>query len=125
MDQPQHVMRSPGNTEDTFDSTFPMRHLFDLQSNLEFFRMAQEPNWSCQSCSLCSCFEELEPERLFACSANQKLGDHPNSRKNALGVKRPFSELPESSGVFSEQLSEFKIPFSEYEILFSEWHPAT
>ena len=48
-------------------------------------------------------------------------GDHPNFRKNALGVKRPFSELSESSGVFSEQLSEFEIPFSEYEIPFSEW----
>ena len=35
-------------------------------------------------------------------------GDHPNFRKNALGVKRPFSELPESSGAFSEQLSEFR-----------------
>ena len=29
-------------------------------------------------------------------------------RKNALGVKRPFSELSDSSGVFSEQLSEFR-----------------
>ena len=37
----------------------------------------------------------------------QKPGDHPNFRKNALRVKRPFSELAESSGVFSEQLSEF------------------
>ena len=55
----------------------------------------------------------------------QKPGDHPNFRKNALGVKRPFSELSESSGVFSEQLSEFEIPFSEYEIPFSEWHPTT
>ena len=54
--------------------------------------------------------------RLF-----QKPGDHPNSGKNALGVKRAFSELSESSGVFSEQLSEFEIPFSEYEIPFSEW----
>ena len=52
---------------------------------------------------------------------NQKPGDHPNFRKNALGVKRPFSELSESSGVFSEQLSELEIPFSEYEIPFSEW----
>ena len=51
----------------------------------------------------------------------QKPGDHPNFRKNALGVKRPFSELSESSGVFSEQLSELEIPFSEYEIPFSEW----
>ena len=41
--------------------------------------------------------------------------------KNALGVKGPFSELSESSGVFSEQLSELEIPFSEYEIPFSEW----
>ena len=56
---------------------------------------------------------------------NQKPGDHPNFRKNALGVKRPFSELSESSGVFSEQLSECEIPFSEYEIPFSEWHLAT
>ena len=55
----------------------------------------------------------------------QKPGHHPNFRKNALGVKRPFSELWERSGVFSEQLSEFKIPFSEYEIPFSEWHPTT
>ena len=39
-------------------------------------------------------------------------------QENALGVKRPFSELSESSGVFSEQLSEFEIPFSE-------WHPTT
>ena len=51
----------------------------------------------------------------------QKPGDHPNFRKNALGVKRLFSELSESSGVFSEQLSELEIPFSEYEIPFSEW----
>ena len=55
----------------------------------------------------------------------QKPGDHPNFRKNALGVRRPFSELSESSGVFSEQLSECEIPFSEYEIPFSEWHPTT
>ena len=55
----------------------------------------------------------------------QKPGNHPNFRKNALGAKRPFSELSESSGVFSEQLSEFKIPFSEYEIPFSEWQPTT
>ena len=47
---------------------------------------------------------------------DQKPGDHPNFRKNALGVKRPFSELAESSGVFSEQLSELEIPFSECEI---------
>ena len=40
------------------------------------------------------------------------------SGKNALGAKRPLSELWESSGVFSEQLSEFEIPFSE-------WHPTT
>ena len=41
-------------------------------------------------------------------SINQKSGDHPNFRKNAFVVKRPFSELWESSGVFSEQLSEFR-----------------
>ena len=51
----------------------------------------------------------------------QKPGNHPNFRKNALGAKRPFSELSESSGVFSEQLSELEIAFSEYEIPFSEW----
>ena len=63
----------------------------------------------------------------YACGLymNQKPGDHPNFRKNALGVKRPFSELWERSGVFSEQLSEFEIPFSEYKIPFSEWHPTT
>ena len=57
----------------------------------------------------------------------QKPGNHPNFRKNALGAKRPFSELWESSGVFSEQLSgfDFEIPFSEYELPFSEWHPTT
>ena len=48
----------------------------------------------------------------------QKPGDHPNFRKNALGVRRPFSELSESSGVFSE-LSEFRKPFSECAIQFS------
>ena len=31
----------------------------------------------------------------------QKPGNHPNFRKNALGATRPFSELWESSGVFS------------------------
>ena len=64
-------------------------------------------------------YTKLIPEQ------NQKPGDHPNFRKNALGVKRPFSELSESSRVFSEQLSEFEIPFSEYEIPFSEWHLTT
>ena len=44
----------------------------------------------------------------------QKPGDH----SNFSGVKRSFSELSESSGVFSEQLSEYEIPFSE-------WHPTT
>ena len=49
------------------------------------------------------------------CAAfDSKIGNSiPNIGKNALGVKRPFSELSESSGVFSEQLSEFEIPFSE------------
>ena len=59
--------------------------------------------------------------KLRCCWKAQKPGDHPNFRKNALGVKRPFSELSESSGVSSEQLSELEIPFSEYEIPFSEW----
>ena len=53
--------------------------------------------------------------------STEKPGNHPNFRKNALGVKRPFSELSESSAVFSEQFSEFEIPFSEYEIPFSEY----
>ena len=49
-------------------------------------------------------FHRLEPyTKLYS-----EPGDHPNFRKNALGVKRPFSELSESSGVFSEQLSEFR-----------------
>ena len=39
-------------------------------------------------------------------------GDHPNFRKNALGVKRPFSELSESCRVFLEQCSEFRNWFS-------------
>ena len=63
--------------------------------------------------------DTLQPYLLFVFF--QKPGDHPNFRKNALGVKRPLSELSESSGVFSEQLSELEIPFSEYEIPFSEW----
>ena len=48
----------------------------------------------------------------------QKPGNHPDFRKNALGAERPFSELWESSGVFSEQLSELEIPFSEYDLIF-------
>ena len=55
----------------------------------------------------------------------RSLGTTPISGKTLSEPKRPFSELWESSGVFSEQLSEFKIPFSEYEIPFSEWHPTT
>ena len=39
---------------------------------------------------------------------NEKPGNHPNFRENALGVKRPFSELWERSGAFSEQLSGFE-----------------
>ena len=70
-------------------------------------------------------FQFLHESRFFQLHDIQKPGNHPNFRKNALGVKRPFSELSESSGVFSEQLSEFEIPFSEYEIPFSEWHPTT
>ena len=38
----------------------------------------------------------------------RKPGDHPNFRKNSLGVGGSFSGLWESSGVFSEQLSEFR-----------------
>ena len=64
---------------------------------------------------------ECNPQRHTFNTGNQKPGDHPNFRKNALGLKRPFSELSESSGVFSEQLSELEIPFSEYDIPFSEW----
>ena len=44
----------------------------------------------------------------------------PQFQEKTLGVKGPFSELSESSRVFSEQLSELEIPFSEYEIPFSE-----
>ena len=44
----------------------------------------------------------------------------PQFRENILGVKRPFSELSESSGVFSEQLSEFRNRFLECEIPFSD-----
>ena len=51
------------------------------------------------------------PTLFTGLSRDQKPGDHPNFRKNALGVKGPFSELSESSGVFSEQLSELEIPF--------------
>ena len=48
--------------------------------------------------------------QLHACASceSQKPGDHPNFRKNALEVKGPFSELSESSGVFSEQLSKLE-----------------
>ena len=38
----------------------------------------------------------------------QKPGDNPNFRNNALGVKRPFSELWESPGVFSQQPLKFR-----------------
>ena len=70
--------------------------------------------------------EELaEYGLLFWKSIHQKPGDHPNFRKNSFGVKRSFSELSESSGVFSEQLSEFRNWFSECEIPFSEWHLTT
>ena len=50
----------------------------------------------------------------------QNPGSHPNFRNYALGVKRPFSELSERSGVFSEQLPEFRNRFSECRIPFSE-----
>ena len=61
-----------------------------------------------------------QESRLF-----QKPGNHHIFRKNALGVKRPFSELWESSGVFSEQLLESRNWFSEWKIPFSEWHLTT
>ena len=48
--------------------------------------------------------------------------DHPDSKKNSFGVKRPFSELSESSRAYSEQLSESRNCFSEWEIPFSEWN---
>ena len=38
----------------------------------------------------------------------RSLGTTPISGKTLSDVKRPFSELWESSGVFSEQLSEFR-----------------
>ena len=43
-----------------------------------------------------------ENRNHFQGKTYQKPGDHPNFRKNALGVKGPFSELSERSGVFSE-----------------------
>ena len=46
-------------------------------------------------------------------TVTQKPGDHPDFRKNALGVKKPFLELWESSGVLSEQFSESRQQFSE------------
>ena len=55
----------------------------------------------------------------------RSLRTTPISRKNVLGVERPFSELSESSGVFSEQFSEFRDWLSECEIPFSEWHLTT
>ena len=65
--------------------------------------------------------KNLKHSVKFPSATFQKPGNHPNFRKNALGVKRPFSELWERSGIFSEQLSELEIQFSEYEIPFSEW----
>ena len=48
----------------------------------------------------------------------QKPGDHPNFRKNALGAKRPFSELWESSGAFTEKRSRSSGKrFSEFKLL--------
>ena len=45
---------------------------------------------------------------VYLGSYKQKPGIHPNFRKTALGAKRPLLELWDSSGVFLEQLSEFK-----------------
>ena len=58
------------------------------------------------------------PNRKIAITAisnrnNQKPGDHPNFRKNALGVKRPFSEL---SGEFQGILGAALGPFLECKI---------
>ena len=80
---------------------------------------------SCMDSMRISSAPGIENLHVSAQIKNQKPGDHPHFRKKALRVKRPFSELSESSGVFSEQLSEFEVPFSEYEIPFSEWHPTT
>ena len=41
---------------------------------------------------------DLGSRCLKGCPNWLKPGDHPNFRKDALGVKRPFSELSESSG---------------------------
>ena len=57
---------------------------------------------------------------LFRC-----LGTTPISGQNALGAKRPFSELWQHSGVFSEQLSKFRKRFSECKIPLSEWRLMT
>ena len=46
--------------------------------------------------------------RNSSCWKCSEAGDHPNLKKKALRVKRTFSELWASSGVFSEQLSEFR-----------------
>ena len=70
----------------------------------------------------------MSPPKFWGCGLTGYLkfrslgGEYPSFKKNALGVKRPFSELSESSGVFSEQLSEYEIPFSEYEIPRLEQH---
>ena len=59
-------------------------------------------------------------------STLQKLRNHPNFKRNTLGVKRPFLELLEISEVFSEQLSLSRKCFSECsKIHFSECHLTT
>ena len=49
----------------------------------------------------------------------------PQFQEKCSRSKRPFSELWERSGVFSEQLSEFRKWFSECEIPFWEWRLTT
>ena len=53
---------------------------------------------------------KISGETRDTCSqkTNQRPWDHPDIRKNALGVKRPFSEPWERSGVLSEQLWDFR-----------------
>ena len=53
----------------------------------------------------------------------RSLGTIPNfmTERSRSGAERPFSELWENSRSFSESALGIEIPFSEYEIPFSEW----
>ena len=73
------------------------------------------PNRYQNSSPLQGSFGSFGPEAQKS-QNDQKPGNHPNFRKNALGVKRPFSEVSESSGVFSEQPLEYEIPFLEWHL---------